>query len=34
MLDEQHVDPLERDRLYLLDVALQCLLVRDGVPNV
>src|SRR5262249_59398227 len=34
MLDEEHVDPLDRDRLHLLDVAPQRLLIRDGVPNV
>ena len=34
VLDEKHVDPLERDRLHLLDVALQRLLLGDGVPNV
>src|SRR5262249_37968649 len=34
VLDEEHVDPLQRDRLDLLDVALQRLLVGDGVPNV
>ncbi len=34
VLDEEHVDSLERDRLDLLDVALQRLLVGDGVADV